>query len=116
MIVEPSTTWASSERPLYAATVRVVRLLAAAIDHRVSPGVTTCGTAAAAGAADARKAKAEMRMLRRTGDLRGLDWGASASIAAFPVRHTPARALTEPCSGRCRPRAELRRAARVVAR
>ena len=51
MIVEPSTTWGSSDRPLKAATVRVVRLFAAAIDHSVSPGCTTCGTAADAGAA-----------------------------------------------------------------
>src|SRR3954454_7005381 len=51
MIVEPSTTWLFSDSPLYAATVRVVRLLAAAIDHRVSPGRTVCGTAAWAGAA-----------------------------------------------------------------
>src|SRR3954451_2349436 len=54
MIVEPSTTCELSERPLKAATVRVVRLLAAAIDHSVSPGCTTCGTAALAGAARTR--------------------------------------------------------------
>ena len=50
-IVEPSTTLAVSGRPLYAATARVVKLLAAAIVHSVSPGATTCGTAAPAGAA-----------------------------------------------------------------
>ena len=37
-MVEPITTCASDEIPLTAATVRVVRLLAAAMDHRVSPG------------------------------------------------------------------------------
>ena len=47
----PSTTCEFSDSPLNAATVRVVRLLAAAIDHSVSPGCTTCGTAAPAGAA-----------------------------------------------------------------
>ena len=51
MIVLPSTTCEFSDRPLKAATVRVVRLFAAAIDHSVSPGCTTCGTAALAGAA-----------------------------------------------------------------
>src|SRR5919108_2444445 len=55
-IVEPRTTWASSGRPLYAATVRVVRLFAAAIDHSVSPGWTVCATEAAAGAAGIRLA------------------------------------------------------------
>src|SRR3954471_13319151 len=54
--VEPSTTCEFSDRPLKAATVRVVRLLAAAIDHSVSPDCTTCGTAALAGAA-MRRAK-----------------------------------------------------------
>src|SRR3954447_21113632 len=48
MIVRPSTTCEFSDRPLKAATVRVVRLFAAAIDHSVSPGWTTCGTAAEA--------------------------------------------------------------------
>src|SRR3954467_2290290 len=56
MIVEPSTTCELSESPLKAATVRVVRLLAAAIDHSVSPGCTVCGTAALAGTA-AKRAK-----------------------------------------------------------
>jgi hypothetical protein len=71
-IVEPSTTWLSSERPLKAATVRVVRLLAAAIDQRVSPGCTTWGTAApaAAGAiATARHAASDVArtFLKRIG-------------------------------------------------
>src|SRR4051794_8732297 len=56
MIVEPSTTCEFSESPLKAATVRVVRLLAAAIDHSVSPGCTVCGTEALAGTA-AKRAK-----------------------------------------------------------
>ena len=67
MTVEPRTTCASSESPLKAATVRVVRLFAAAMDHSVSPGCTVCGTAADAGAADATKTSVEMKMLRRTG-------------------------------------------------
>ena len=50
-IVLPTTTWASSGRPLAAARVRVVKLLAAAIDHSVSPGWTVWGTAAVAGVA-----------------------------------------------------------------
>src|SRR4051794_19268870 len=52
-MVLPSTTCEVSERPLNAATVRVVRLLAAAIVHSVSPGCTVCATAALAGAAAA---------------------------------------------------------------
>ena len=73
MIVEPSTTCAFSDRPLKAATVRVVRLFAAAIDHSVSPGCTVCGTAADAGAAGISKAmKNSNRRLGRTfQDLRG---------------------------------------------
>src|SRR3954452_4532406 len=54
MTVEPSTTCEFSESPLKAATVRVVRLLAAAIEHSVSPGCTVCGTAALAGTAAMR--------------------------------------------------------------
>src|SRR3954447_18436056 len=54
MTVEPRTTCEFSDNPLYAATVRVVRLLAAAIDQSVSPGCTTCGTAALEGAARKR--------------------------------------------------------------
>jgi hypothetical protein len=53
--VEPRTTCAFSDSPLKAATVRVVRLLAAAIDHNVSPGCTVCETAALAGAAARRR-------------------------------------------------------------
>src|SRR5690242_3065117 len=51
--------------PLNAATVRVVRLLAAAIDHSVSPGCTTCGTAAPAGAASNRAKRRANRGERR---------------------------------------------------
>src|SRR5436305_12281816 len=47
-IVWPATTCASTGKPLNAATVRVVRLLAAEIDQRVSPALTVCGTAAPA--------------------------------------------------------------------
>jgi hypothetical protein len=54
-MVDPSTTLDVSGTPLKAATVRVVRLFAAAIDHSVSPGCTVCDTAAFAGAAAARR-------------------------------------------------------------
>jgi hypothetical protein len=50
-IVLPSTTFEFSERPFAAASARVVKLFAAAMDHRLSPGWTTCGTPAEAGAA-----------------------------------------------------------------
>src|SRR4051794_1551124 len=56
MTVLPSTTCELSERPLKAATVRVVRLFAAAIDHSVSPGWTTWETAADAPEGTTRKA------------------------------------------------------------
>src|SRR3954452_24745133 len=71
MTVDPSTTWLFSDRPLKAATVRVVRLLAAAIDHSVSPGCTVCGTAAWAGAAMDRNA-ARTGSTRRTRTLTSL--------------------------------------------
>ena len=73
MIVEPSTTCASSDRPLKAATVRVVGLFDAAIDHSVSPGCTMCGTAADAGAAGIMKAMltTSRRVGRTFSDLRG---------------------------------------------
>src|SRR5688500_8701873 len=47
-IVVPSITVASSAGPLYMATVGVVRLFAAEIDHSVSPGATTWGADATA--------------------------------------------------------------------
>src|SRR4051812_44265457 len=65
MTVEPSTTCEFSDNPLYAATVRVVRLLAAAIDHSVSPGCTTCGTAALEGAARRSAKSTAYRGVRR---------------------------------------------------
>src|SRR4051794_14757805 len=43
-IVWPVTTCAVSASPLAAASDRVVKLLAAAIDQRVSPGCTVCAT------------------------------------------------------------------------
>src|SRR6185503_19309568 len=101
MIVLPRTTCALSERPLKAATVLVVRLLAAAIDHSVSPGCTTCGTAADAGAAGiSRKRANNSRRLRRTfRDLRG----PGSFIHHHPVG-TPGEpvraALRRPASGR----------------
>src|SRR3954452_15666515 len=65
MTVEPSTTCEFSDSPLNAATVRVVRLLAAAIDQSVSPGCTVRGTAALAGAAMKRAKRAANRVKRR---------------------------------------------------
>src|SRR3954452_8133321 len=65
MTVEPRTTCEFSDNPLYAATVRVVRLLAAAIDHSVSPGCTTCGTAALEGAARNRANRTANSGVRR---------------------------------------------------
>jgi hypothetical protein len=47
---------------LAAASERVVKPLAAAIDHRVSPGWTVCGTLAPAG--DARQADIGMQQRR----------------------------------------------------
>src|SRR3954447_1409816 len=49
--VLPRTTCESSDKPFAAASERVVKLFAAAIDHRLSPGWTTWGTPAEAGAA-----------------------------------------------------------------
>src|SRR3954447_20225287 len=71
-MVLPSTTCEVSERPLNAATVRVVRLLAAAIDHSVSPGCTTCGTAAPAGAASKRAKRSTNRGERRKAKASGV--------------------------------------------
>ena len=49
-MVLPRTTCASGDSPFAAASARVVKPLAAAIDQRVSRGMTVCGTLAAAGA------------------------------------------------------------------
>src|SRR4051812_1984856 len=65
MTVEPRTTCEFSDNPLNAATVRVVRLLAAAMDHSVSPGCTTCGTAALEGAARRRANSTAYNGVRR---------------------------------------------------
>src|SRR4051812_15960999 len=54
LTVLPSTTFEFSDSPLAAASARVVKLLAAAIDQSDSPGWTTCGTPAEAGAAATR--------------------------------------------------------------
>src|ERR687887_583533 len=73
MSVEPSTTCAFSDRPLNAATVRVVRLFDAAIDHNVSPGWTVCGTAADAGATGISRAMRTIsRRLGRTSETSGV--------------------------------------------
>src|SRR5690349_5864862 len=59
-IVEPRTTGEFSLSPLAAATERVVKLLAAAIDHSVSPGWTTCGMLALAEAGKIASTKKEI--------------------------------------------------------
>src|SRR3954470_13412725 len=67
-IVWPVTTCDVSDSPLAAASARVVKLLAAAIDQRVSPGCTVCATNAldVAGANSvASAAMATPRMERR---------------------------------------------------
>src|SRR4051794_1724817 len=67
-IVWPVTTWAVSASPLAAASDRVVKLLAAAIDQSVSPGWTVCATNAldVAGASSVTSAAmATPRMERR---------------------------------------------------
>src|SRR4051794_18744244 len=64
-IVEPSTTGEVSLSPFAAASERVVKLLAAAIDQRVSPGWTTCGTLAEAGRTESRKREIVSRGRRR---------------------------------------------------
>ena len=67
-IVEPMTTLEAGESPFAAASVRVVRLLAAAIDHSVSPGSTVCGTEASAQAAEASSRVVAASAARRTVD------------------------------------------------
>src|SRR6476661_3896080 len=64
-IVAPRTTGEVSLRPLAAASERVVKLLAAAIDHRVSPGWTTWGTLADAAAGKIASRKKEIVSGRR---------------------------------------------------
>ena len=64
LMVEPSTTFASGESPFAAARALVVRLLAAAMDQRVSPGWTVCATEALAGAAAAIAASAPSAPIR----------------------------------------------------
>ena len=59
-----ATTCASSGSPLAAASARVVKLLAAAIDHRVSPGCTVCGAPATARCGRNEKAPPAMRAPR----------------------------------------------------
>src|SRR3954452_14689696 len=70
VIVLPSTTFESSERPFATAKACVVKLFAAAIDQSDSPGWTTCDTPAAAGEAATRpvvnastRARAEIPMV-----------------------------------------------------
>src|SRR4051812_27684880 len=79
-------TAASSDRALGAANARVVRLLAEAIVHRVSPGWTTWGTAADAGMAPSRRNVSEIRTVRMP---------PTVPVAARP--HKAARRITTPC-------------------
>ena len=69
--VLPSTTWASGDTPFAAASARVVKPFAAAIDHSVSPGMTVCGMLAAADADRSAKAgtTSRARHKRRNFDL-----------------------------------------------
>src|SRR5437764_14086351 len=62
--VVPATTAESSVSPLAAASARVVKLLAAAIPHSVSPDWTTCGTEPAAGVTARTKNVSEIRTVR----------------------------------------------------
>src|SRR3954462_7985142 len=64
-IVEPRTTGEVSLRPLAAAGGRGVKVLGAAIDHRVSPGWTTWGTPAEACTDASRKKEMASRERRR---------------------------------------------------
>src|SRR3954471_2079081 len=66
-IVAPRTTGEVSLSPFAAASDRVVKLFAAAIDHRVSPGWTTWGTLADAGKIASRKKEIVSRGRRRMG-------------------------------------------------
>src|SRR5215211_1014521 len=64
-IVCPRTTLAVSGRPLAAASERVVKLFAAAIDQTVSPGPTVCATRAQAGAASISVSVAARAAIRK---------------------------------------------------
>src|SRR5215211_2281519 len=64
-IVCPRTTLAVSGRPLAAASERVVKLFAAAIDQSVSPGPTVCATRAQAGAASISVSVAARAAIRK---------------------------------------------------
>src|SRR4051794_1098690 len=84
--VVPAMTAASSDRPLDAANGRVVRLLAEAIVHRVSPGWTTWGTDADAGTAPSRRNVSEIRTVRM-----------ARTVPAVARPHKAARRITGPC-------------------
>src|SRR3954466_2502241 len=83
--VVPAITAESSERPLAAAKARVVKLLAAAIDHRVSPGWTTWGTAAGEGLAATAMNMSEIRTVRM-----------ALTVPRHAAHHKPARRITGP--------------------
>src|SRR3954452_19858452 len=84
--VVPAITAEASDRPLAAAKARVVKLLAAAIDHRVSPGWTTWGADAAAGVAATAMNMSEIRTVRM-----------APTVPRHAAHHKPARRITGPC-------------------
>src|SRR4051794_17778157 len=84
--VVPAITAESSDRPLAAAKARVVKLLAAANDHRVSPGWTTWGTDAAAGLAATAMNMSEIRTVRM-----------AFTVPRHAAHHKPTRRITGPC-------------------
>jgi hypothetical protein len=90
-IVWPATTCASSGSPLYAATVPVVRLFCAAIDHSVSPGWTVWGTEAPAGpAAIAARTRERLDTAHALGiDTCRSSWSNSPSGQARPCAQPP---------------------------
>src|SRR4051812_20610453 len=115
-IVAPRATRDGSLRPLAAASERVVKLLAAAIDHMLSPGWTTWGTLALAAAGKIASTKKEIvsrgrRRMRSPSPRRGPATSGRADLrrpaGAGPRRRHPAapasagcRATPSPCSAR----------------
>src|SRR3954453_20599094 len=105
-MVEPTTIWASSDRPLAAAKARVVMFWAAASDHRVSPGATVWATPAEAALGAAKAAPSSRAGRSRAGRMSDT--------------RTPPRLLTQrrkrgygASLDRLQRRAELRQLARI---
>src|SRR4051794_35121657 len=100
-IVCPATTSAVAGRPFAAASDRVVKLLAAAIDQRVSPGWTVCATYAPAEAGASRATSAAMAapsVERRNGYPSRWIEGGFAVTQGRPCR---ARAAMSTCTFPC---------------